>query len=64
MNIPQFMQMVQQVSNNPQMLLRKFGIPEDLKSPDDVAQYLINNGRITQAQLDQTNAMYKQFFKR
>ena len=64
MNIPQFMQMVQQMSNNPQLLLRKFGIPQDLQSPDEVAQYLKSSGRVTQNQIDQATSMYNRLFRR
>lgn len=64
MNIQQLMQTVTQMSSNPQAVLQKYGIPQNLKTPEEVAQYLMNNGRVSQAQVNQANNMYKQFFKR
>ena len=64
MNIQQLMQTVSQMSSNPQAILQKYGIPQNLKTPEEVAQYLMNNGRVSQAQVNQANNMYKQFFKR
>lgn len=57
-------QMIQQFSNNPQQILRQFGIPENLNTPQDVAQYLMNSGKVTQAQVNQANNMYRQMFNR
>lgn len=63
-NIQQILNTIQQYSNNPQPLLRKFGIPEQLNNPQDVAQYLMNNGKVTQDQVNQANNLYKQLFHR
>lgn len=64
MNIQQLMQTVTQMSSNPQAVLQRYGIPQNLKTPEEVAQYLMNNGRVSQAQVNQANNMYKQFFRR
>lgn len=64
MNIQQLMQTVRQMSSNPQAILQKYGIPQNLKTPEEVAQYLMNNGRVSQAQVNQANNMYKQLFRR
>lgn len=64
MNIQQLMQTVTQMSSNPQAVLQWYGIPQNLKTPEEVAQYLMNNGRVSQAQVNQANNMYKQVFRR
>lgn len=67
MNYPYFnnlLNQLQQVSNDPKALFRKFGIPEQLNSPQDVAQYLMNSGKVTQEQVNRANQIYRQIFKR
>lgn len=63
MNIMQAFQMVQQLQGNPQMILQRFGLPQNLNTPQEVVQYLVNNGKVTQAQLDQFNSMYNSLKK-
>ena len=63
MNMMQAFQMVQQLQGNPQMILQRFGLPQNLNSPQEVVKYLIDNGKVTQAQLDQFNNMYNSFRK-
>ena len=64
MNIQQAMNMIQQF-RNPQQLLSKMGIPQEcMSSPQNVAQYLLDNGKVTQEQIQQANQMYQQMFKR
>lgn len=47
---------------NPQQVLMKMGIPkENMQSPQQVAQYLLDNGKVTQQQIDQANQMYQMF---
>ena len=60
MNLFQAMQMVQQFSNNPMSLLQRYNIPKECNTPDSVAKYLIDNGRVTQDQVNQV----RQFFNR
>lgn len=62
-NIQQLFNMVQQYSKEPKTLLKQFGIPEELNSPQDVAQYLMNSGKVTQSQVNQANQIYRQIFK-
>ena len=63
-NIQNAMQIINQI-RNPQQMLVRMGIPQDkLQSPDSVAQYLLNNGRISQQQIDQAKTLYQQMFKR
>ena len=62
-NIQNAMQMIQQIQN-PQQMLKKMGIPEEhMQSPQDVAQYLLNNGKVTQEQINQASQMYQMFRK-
>jgi hypothetical protein len=58
MNIVQALQAFQQMKNNPQQLLQRFGIPQSCNSPESVAQYLLDNGKVTQEQIQQA----KNFF--
>jgi len=57
-------QLISQLSQNPQQLLQKYGIPQNLNTPQSVADYLINNGKVTQQQINQANQMYRQFFNK
>ena len=64
MNIQNAMQ-IMQAMQNPQGLLQKMGIPQEyLDSPQNVAQYLLDNGKVTQNQINQANQMYQQYFKK
>lgn len=58
MNLTQAMQMIGQFRNNPQIMLQRYGIPQSLKTPDEVANYLVSNGRVTQEQLNQFKSMF------
>lgn len=58
-NIMQFIQQAQ----NPQQLLSRMGIPaEYMNSPQNVAQYLLDNGKVTREQIQQASSMYQQLF--
>ena len=46
LNIQSLMQTVSQMRNNPQQLFQKFNIPQNLKTPEEVAQYLMSSGRV------------------
>lgn len=63
-NIQSLIQTVTQMSSNPQAVLQRYGIPRDLKTPEEVAQYLMNNGRVSQDQVNQASNMYRQLFRR
>ena len=63
-NVQQIINTIQQYSNNPKQLFKQFGIPEQLSTPQEVAQYLMNNGKVTQDQVNQANNLYKQLFNK
>lgn len=62
------MQMYQQLRQNPmQMLSRKYNIPPTLNDPQQIIQYLLNSGQVTQDQINQVmqiknNPQFQQFF--
>lgn len=50
-NAMQFIQMAMQIKNNPGEVLGKMGIPKDITNdPQQVVQYLMNNGKVSQNQ--------------
>lgn len=63
-NVQQIMNManqMQQQFGNPEQLVNKFfsDVPqEDRNDPDKIVNYLIQNGRITQQQVDQLKQMF------
>lgn len=71
-NINDFMNLCQQMSqsgNPAQFISQKYGInlPQNIKSSNDAFQYLLNNGRISQAQVNSAmqignNPMFKKMF--
>ena len=63
MNIGYLMNMVNQFQNNPQQILEKWGIPKEYDSPESVTRYLMETGRVNQAQINQANQLYKLFSK-
>lgn len=58
MNIAQAMQMVNQIKNNPRTFLQRFGIPQNLQTPDEVADFLLKNKRVTPEQIDQARNFF------
>ena len=64
MNMMQAFQYIQQFRNNPQQLLQRYGIPQECNSPDSVAKWLMESGKVTQEQVNQASSMYQQFFRR
>lgn len=71
-NFNDFMNLCQQMnqSGNPaQFISRRFGLnlPDSIKSSNDAFQYLLNNGKISQTQVNQamqmkSNPMLKKMF--
>lgn len=57
-------QIISQLSQNPQQILQRYGIPQDCNTPESVAQYLLNSGKVSQQQINQANQMYKQLFNK
>lgn len=59
-NINQIMQMYQQLRTNPmQMLARRFNLPQgmNMNNPNDIVQYLLNTGQISQQQVNSVMGM-------
>ena len=54
MNNPvQVMQMVQQLKSNPMaMLSRRFKLPQNLQDPNDILNYLVQSGQVSQQQIN------------
>lgn len=71
-NINDFMNLCQQMSqsgNPAQFISQRYGInlPQNIKSSNDAFQYLLNNGRISQAQVNSAmqignHPMFKRMF--
>ena len=58
MNRLNMMQMISQFRQNPMaMLNRRFNIPNGMHSPQDIVQYLLNSGQVTQEQVNQAMRM-------
>lgn len=57
-NIQSILQMYSQFKQNPMALLgRRFNIPQGIQSPQDVVQYLLNSGQVSQDQVNQAMRM-------
>ena len=59
MNPLEIMQMMNNLSSNPTQMLSKFGmnIPNNMNSPQDIIQHLLNTGQINQDQVNQAQQM-------
>ena len=57
------MQMLQQLRQNPMQFLRQagFNVPDNLTSPNDIIQYLMNSGQISQQRYEQARQTAAQF---
>jgi len=57
------MQMVANLRNNPTQFLASRGvnIPKDMTDPNEIINYLMRSGRISQAQYDNAVRMAQQF---
>ncbi len=59
-NMNQIMQMYQQLRANPmQILARRFNLPQgmNMNNPNDIVQYLLNTGQISQQQVNSVMGM-------
>lgn len=67
MNNPRMnpMQMLQQLQQNPVQFLKQAGlnIPENLNSPNDIIQHLMNSGQVSQEAYNRARQMVSQFRK-
>lgn len=60
MNINQMAQMYQQLRSNPaQLLASRFNLPQgiNMNNPNDIVQYLLNTGQISQQQVNSVMGM-------
>jgi len=57
------MQMLQQLRQNPVQMLRQAGlnVPDNLNSPNDIIQHLMNSGQISQQNYERARQMAAQF---
>lgn len=57
------MMMLSQLKSNPMALLQRagFNIPSNLNNPQAIIQHLMNSGQISQQQLNNAQAMAKNF---
>lgn len=57
------MQMMNQLRNNPMAMLKQagFNVPENLNSPQDIIQHLMNSGQISQQQVNSAQQMAQMF---
>ncbi len=57
-NPGQIMQAVQQLKANPMQILGpKFNLPQNLNSPEQIIQHLLNTGQVTQDQVNRAMSM-------
>lgn len=63
-NIGALINEIRQLSNDPQQIFERYNIPKQYNSPESVMQYLINSGRVSQAQINQTSSLYRQIFNK
>ena len=59
------MQMLQQLRQNPVQVLRQAGlnVPDNLTSPNDIIQHLMNSGQVSQEAYNRARQMAAQFRK-
>lgn len=67
MNNPRMnpIQMLQQLQQNPVQFLKQVGlnIPDNLNSPNDIIQHLMNSGQVSQEAYNRARQMAAQFRK-
>lgn len=63
------MEMANQFRQNPMaMLQQRYNIPANMNNPNDIIQYLLNTGQVSQAQVNnamqmRNNPMFQNLFK-
>lgn len=60
----QLLNTINRLSKDPKQLLQQFGIPTECNNPQSIIQYLMNSGKVTQAQINQTNTLYRRIFNK
>lgn len=65
MNPMEIMGMINQLKANPMaMLMKKFNLPPQLsQNPQEIVQYLLNSGQVSQEQVNQAMQMKSMFMK-
>ena len=67
-NMQNIMDLYNQMQQNPvQFLSRRFNLPQNLNSPNDIIQHLLNSGQVTQSQVNNAmqisnNPMFRKMF--
>lgn len=57
-------QMLQQLRANPmQMLSKRFNIPQNISTPQDIIQHLLNTNQVTQEDVNRAMEMRRQIFR-
>lgn len=64
-NMPNMAQMIQQIKMDPvKMLSKRFNLPENAPTnPQDLLQYLLDSGQVSQQQINNAMQMRKMFMK-
>lgn len=52
-----FMQLYSQAVQNPKAFFSQLGLPENISTPQQAVQYLLQSGRVSQAQVNQAQQM-------
>lgn len=56
--------MLQQLRSNPmQMLSQRFNIPQNISTPQDIIQHLLNTGQVSQDDVNRAMEMRRQIFR-
>ena len=57
-------QLLQQLRSNPmQMLSKRFNIPQNINTPQDIIQHLLNTGQVSQEDVNRGMEMRRQIFR-
>lgn len=58
-------QMIQKLQSNPIQFLKQvgFNVPENLNSPNDIIQHLMNSGQVSQQRYEQARQFAERFKK-
>lgn len=55
-NFGNFMSMLSQIKNNPMAILgKRFNLPQNMNNPNEIIQYLMNTGQVSQTMYNQAN---------
>lgn len=51
------MQLYSKVMQNPRAFLNQIGIPENINTPQEAVQFLLQSGKVSQSQINQAQLM-------